>query len=189
MCGAHGTPLVIPGLQGGWVPEQATLAMNDLGVRLRGPASVNRVGSDWGRLQTLIRRSTTVWEHPLPHVCPTHMHTPIHHTNTHIRVKRKIIEESKKDVRKREIHSTHPLVIFDPSFDSVSKPILKSRRQKFPAQAFSLYWWCRQKIKISVTKNSKSQKQLTFGIGLATECIIQGHAHAREPQGGALTSA
>lgn len=111
------------------------------------------------------------------------MYTPIHHTNTHIRVKRKIIEESKKNERKREIHSTHPLVIFDPSFDSVSKPILKSRRQKFLAQAFSLYWWCRQKIKISVTKNSKSQKQLTFGIGLAIECIIQGHAHAREPQG------
>lgn len=67
------------------------------------------------------------------------MYTPIHHTNTHIRVKRKIIEESKKNERKREIHSTHPLVIFDPSFDSVSKPILKSRKQKFLAQAFSLY--------------------------------------------------
>jgi hypothetical protein len=37
-------------------------------------------------------------------------------------MKRKIIEESKKNERKREIYFTLPFVIFDPSFDSVSNP-------------------------------------------------------------------
>ena len=72
-----------PKAEGG-VPEQAKLHMSDLGVQLRGPASVNRAVSACGRLHTSTRRLTNVQEHPLPHLCPhKHKHTCTHLYTTH----------------------------------------------------------------------------------------------------------